>query len=345
MTIPPPGTGPLTVAQAMDMAVALAELSPSFGPNPRVGSVLLGPDGTVFGQGYHRGAGTAHAEVAAIDDAHARGFDLRGATAVVTLEPCNHTGRTGPCAQALIREGVAKVVYAVADPNPSASGGASTLAAAGIVATLSPHHRALEINERWLHAMRLGRPHVTAKWAQTLDGYTAAPDGSSFWITGEEAREHVHQMRAATDAIVVGTGTVRVDNPRLSARPGGTESGHQPLRVIMGLSATAGAQVWRDQNAVLIPSHDPREVLDHLWHRDVRTVIVEGGSTVISAFLAASLIDELQVYIAPAILGGGVKAVAGLGIDTMAEALRAEHAESLVLGADTLIRARVRKED
>jgi diaminohydroxyphosphoribosylaminopyrimidine deaminase/5-amino-6-(5-phosphoribosylamino)uracil reductase len=323
----------------MDRAAELAALGPAHGPNPRVGAVIVAQNGAIVGEGWHQGAGTAHAEVAAIADAQRRGESTAGATAFVTLEPCAHTGRTGPCTDALTEAGVAEVVYAVADPNPSAAGGASVLQERGIRARLQPHARASSLNERWLIAMARQRPYVIAKWAQTLDGRIAASDGSSFWITGEQARGHAHSVRAVADAVVVGTQTVLVDDPLLSARPGGSESGHQPLRVVMGLRSTPGARVWRDDNAVQIATHDPARVLDELHQREVRTVIVEGGSAVLTAFIRAGLVDELNVYIAPALLGGGTNAVGDLGIDTMSAALRAQRVEMSSWGVDTLIRA------
>jgi len=150
-----------------------------------------------------------------------------------------------------------------------------------------------------LTAIREGRPYVIAKWAQTLDGKIAAADGTSFWITGREAREHAHQQRSLVDAILVGTGTVLVDDPELSARPESTPEAHQPLRAIMGNRSTAGARVWRDENAIALLTHDPEVALATLWEREVRTVIVEGGSAIHTAFLTAGLVDELNVYVAP----------------------------------------------
>jgi diaminohydroxyphosphoribosylaminopyrimidine deaminase/5-amino-6-(5-phosphoribosylamino)uracil reductase len=230
-------------------------------------------------------------------------------------------------------------VFAVADPNPAASGGAEVLRERGIGVTHEPHAGALGLNSRWLTAVARQRPYVIAKWAQTLDGRIAARDGSSFWITGLQAREHVHHVRAEADAIVVGTQTVLTDDPLLSARPGGEESEHQPLRVVMGLRETAGARVWRDANAVHVPSREPVRVLQELESRQARTVVVEGGSVVLTAFLAAGLVDEINAYVAPAILGAGTVAVGELGIDTMSAALRAERVETMSLGVDTLVRA------
>ena len=327
----------------MDRAVALAERGPAHGPNPRVGCVIV-RDGTVIAEGYHKGAGTLHAEADALVAAAVSGQSVEGATAYVTLEPCNHTGRTGPCAVALADARVAKVVYAVPDPNPTAAGGADYLASRGVTVELAPHAGAHALNRRWLVAMARQRPYVIAKWAATLDGRTAAADGTSFWITGEEAREHAHGVRATVDAIVVGTGTVATDNPELSARPRGVVDPHQPLRIVMGERSTEGAKVWRDANAERVASRSPSVGLEKAWQRECRVVLVEGGATVTSAFLAAGLVDEVHAYIAPAILGDGPAAVSGLGIGTMAEALRGTDVTVTRLGADTLVTAIFMKE-
>jgi diaminohydroxyphosphoribosylaminopyrimidine deaminase/5-amino-6-(5-phosphoribosylamino)uracil reductase len=330
---------PTDSASAMDRAVALAAKGPAYGPNPRVGAVLVAPDGAIVGEGWHQGAGTPHAEVAAIADAAARGAATAGTTAYVTLEPCAHAGRTGPCTDALTAASVARVVYAVADPNPVAAGGAIVLNERGIDARREPHSGATALNSRWLTAVARGRPYVIAKWAQTLDGRIAARDGSSFWITGEEARDHAHRVRAEADAIIVGTQTVVADDPLLSARPGGVDAPHQPLRVVMGKRDTAGARVWRDDNALHAATHDPAVVLGELQSRQARTVIVEGGAAVLTAFVGAGFVDELNVYIAPALLGDGPIAIGDMGIDAMHDALRAERVEVTSFGVDTLVRA------
>lgn len=336
--------GPLDATRAMNRAVALAGLSPAHGPNPRVGAVLTDAEGRLLGEGFHRGAGTPHAEVVAIADAASRGESTQGSIAYVTLEPCDHTGRTGPCTRALAGAGVSKVVYAVADPNPAARGGAATLERLGISAVMQDHEGARELNHRWLRAMGQGRPYVIAKWAQTLDGFTAAADGTSFWITSEAARDHAHRVRTQVDAIIVGTGTVLTDDPQLSARPGGVLADQQPLRVVLGRRPTPGAQVWRDDHSLALEHRDPHAALATLWQREVRSVIVEGGATVVTAFLTAGLVDEVNVYVAPALLGQGTRAVGDLGIGTMADVLRGEHVEALPLGIDTLISARVGKD-
>lgn len=339
----------LTIAAAMERAVELGYRGPAHGPNPRVGCVLLAParQGTdaraVLGEGWHQGAGTPHAEAAAIANADALGHDLTGATAIVTLEPCSHTGRTGPCVDALTRAGVAEVIYAVADPGASSGGGGEVLNSRGIKATLTPHEGAVALTHRWHTAMRQGRPFVIAKWAATLDGRMAAADHTSIWITGEEARAHAHSVRAQVDAIAVGTGTVLADNPELSARPHGVVEGHQPLRVVLGSSPTTDARVWRDDHAIALSSHDPERVLAQLWEREVRTLVVEGGPTVLSAFFRSGLVNEVNAYIAPMLLGDGPTVVEGLGIATMADALRGKDVTIKPLGVDTLVIAHFSK--
>ena len=201
---------------AMRRALALAQAGPVTGVNPRVGCVLLRPDGSVAAEGWHRGSGTPHAEVDALSrlDGPASGL-----TAVVTLEPCDHTGRTGPCSEALLAAGVARVVHAVDDPGDASAGGAARLRRAGVdVEGGLLRDEAEEFLRRWLTAVRLRRPFVTVKWASSLDGRAAAADGSSRWITGTAARQHVHEQRAAHDAILVGTGTVLDDDPALTVR-------------------------------------------------------------------------------------------------------------------------------
>jgi diaminohydroxyphosphoribosylaminopyrimidine deaminase/5-amino-6-(5-phosphoribosylamino)uracil reductase len=333
----------LTADGALDRAAKLALLGPAYGPNPQVGCVITDAQERVLAEGYHRGAGTAHAEVDALSQLEATPQERASATAYVTLEPCNHTGRTGPCAQALREAGIGRVVYAVPDPNPQATGGAEALRSWGVAVEHRANEAAADVTRRWRASISLGRPYVIAKWATTLDGRVAAADGTSFWITGEQARDHAHGVRAQVDAILVGTGTVRIDDPQLSARPVGVSDPHQPLRVVLGNTPTDGAQVWRDDNALWVPSRDPRKALDALQERGARTLVVEGGPTVVSAFLAAGLVDEINVYVAPMLLGDGRAAVDGLGIGTMALALRGESVTQIPLGADTLISALLTK--
>ena len=313
------------------------------GPNPRVGCVLLAPDGSSVAEGYHRGAGTAHAEADALAQA---GDRARGTTAVVTLEPCNHTGRTGPCAQALIRAGVTRVVFAQADTNPVATGGAQTLRAAGVDVEgglLADEARAL--NLAWTFAVEHGRPFVTWKFATTLDGRSAAADGTSRWVSSPAARRDTHRLRGRCDTILVGTGTVLVDDPQLTVRDDEDRPlprERQLLRAVMGLrELPSGARVLDDTaDTVVLPTRDPHEALSALSARDRQHVFLEGGPTLAAAFLTAGLVDEVVTYVAPLLLGAGRNAVADLGITTIGDALHLDVTDVTVLGrgADTNVR-------
>lgn len=322
MTDPP---GPWSGAEAAAMARALdlaATPGVPRGPNPRVGCVLLDPAGEVLAEGFHRGAGTPHAEAAALA---AAGAAARGATAVVTLEPCNHTGRTGPCSEALIGAGVARVVFAQPDPNPVAAGGAEKLAAAGVeVASGLLADRAESLNEAWAFATVRGRPLVTWKVASTLDGRVAAVDGSSRWVTGSASRAEVHALRAEMDAIVVGTGTALADDPSLTVRDAqGQPASSQPLRVVMGRRDLPAEAALRDGVAPLrhFPHESPQQVLQALAGAGVQSVLLEGGPTLAAAFLRAGLVDRVVWFLAPKLLGAGPSAVGDLGIPGIDAAL------------------------
>ena len=320
--------------RAMGRALELAR-TPGVpqGPNPRVGCVLLAPDGTLVAEGFHRGAGTPHAEADALAKAGAR---ARGTTAVVTLEPCNHTGRTGPCAQALLDAGVARVVYAQADPNPLAAGGAATLREAGVdVAHGLMAEDARRINRAWTFSVQHGRPFVTWKFAATLDGRSAAADGTSRWVSSPAARLDTHRLRALSDVILAGTGTVLVDDPELTVRDAGNRPlPRQPLRAVMGLrEIPPGRRVLNDvAETVVLPTRDPAEALQVLHERERRHVFLEGGPTLGAAFLKAGLVDEVVAYVAPLLLGAGLSSVADLGVTTMADAVRFDVVDISVVG-------------
>ncbi|GAA1541692.1 bifunctional diaminohydroxyphosphoribosylaminopyrimidine deaminase/5-amino-6-(5-phosphoribosylamino)uracil reductase RibD [Nocardioides humi] len=308
-------------------------------PNPRVGCVLLAPDGTVVGEGCHHGAGTPHAEVEALE---AAGERARGATAVVTLEPCGHTGRTGPCAQALIRAGVARVVIAQRDPNPQAAGGMETLQAAGIEADAGLlADEAVELNRAWTFAHRNGRPFVTWKFAATLDGRSAASDGTSRWVSSAPARRDTHLLRGLCDTMLVGTNTVEVDDPQLTVRDDDDRPlprDVQPLRVVMGeRELPAGRRILDDAApTVHLRTHDAEAALRALYaDHDRHHVFLEGGPTLAAAFLKAGLVDEVITYVAPMLLGAGRSAVGKLGIRTIADALRLELVDATVVGEGT----------
>ncbi|MCC3290875.1 bifunctional diaminohydroxyphosphoribosylaminopyrimidine deaminase/5-amino-6-(5-phosphoribosylamino)uracil reductase RibD [Arthrobacter sp. zg-Y1110] len=319
-----PGFGAAEAA-AMETALGLAAQGVR-GANPLVGAVILDADGGILATGYHRGAGTAHAEADALARAAASGVEVRGATMMVTLEPCNHTGRTGPCTQAILAAGLARVVFAAADPTQAGAGGAAALRSAGVeVASGLLAGPAEQLNARWFRAAAEHRPFVTAKIAQSLDGRIAAADGTSQWITGPEARQDGQSIRSRVDAILAGTGTVLADDPLLTARtPDGAEDTRQPLRVVVGrrpVSADAAVR-GSDGRFLQLQEHNPAVVAAGLYTRGVRHVLIEGGATLTSAFLRAGLVDELVVYTAPLLLGAGTASVAGLGVQTLGHAPR-----------------------
>jgi len=354
----------VNVTEAMNYAVELAAQGPAYGPNPRVGAVLL-RGGDVIGVGWHRGAGSAHAEAAALQDAQANGNDATGATLVVTLEPCRHHGRTPPCTDLIINAGIADVVYACADPGDRSGGGATELRRAGIEVSKLENAAATELIHAWATSIRLGRPYVTVKLATSLDGRVAAADGTSQWITGSASRAHAHQVRAQVDAIVVTTGTVLADNPALTARmPDGTLAAHQPLRVVVGQreipadarlyesaaahSATASASASTESSrhaaaaapVLCLPTHDITEVLAALAERQVRQVLIEGGPALVTACFAADAVDEVHAYLAPVVLGAGPSAVSDYGATTLGAAERFTTNEVRKLGDDVLLIAR-----
>lgn len=338
-------TAPETAA--MRRALELALLGPRAGVNPQVGCVLLAPDGRVLAEGWHHGAGTPHAEVDALSHL-AKSADARGATAVVTLEPCNHHGRTGPCSQALIDAGVSRVLYAVPDPGEASAGGGERMRAAGLdVESGLLRDEAEEAIRPWLTAMRLRRPFVTVKWASSLDGRAAATDGSSRWITGPAARDDVHRRRSEHDAIVVGTGTVLADDPALTARSARGLLEHQPVPVVIGTRPVPpGAAVRRHPHPLRVhATHDLGAVLASLFDDGVRSVFVEGGPTLASAFLRAGLADEIVAYVAPTLLGGPVVALGDLGVPTIDRQRRLRLTSVELLGDDLRLVARPRASD
>lgn len=331
-----------TDAEILGMETALSAARQGVrGSNPLVGAAIIDADGTFLAIGHHRGAGTPHAEADVITRLLGTGVkrDLSAATLIVTLEPCSHTGRTGPCTQAILDAGIGNVVFAVADPHMPASGGAQILHNEGINVRMGlMAAEAEDLNRQWFVAVRENRPFITARLAQTVDGRIAALDGTSQWITSEESRQDSHELRARVDAIVVGTGTVLADNPRLTARAAdGTESPGQPLRVVMGLrDIPADAAVRGTAGTPSIPArlgsedflalhtHDPAVVVRELHDRGVGHIMIEGGAMINAAFLARGMVDELVVYLAPTLLGAGIPGLTDLGIGTLAEAQRWE---------------------
>ena len=321
---------------AMRRALQIAQTpGVPLGPNPRVGCVLLDANGVEVAEGFHRGAGRPHAEIEALT---ALGGPATGLTAVVTLEPCNHSGRTGPCAQALLEAGVARVVFGQPDTNPVAQGGARTLAAAGVdVRGGLCADEARAVNRSWTFAVEHGRPFVTWKLATSLDGRSAAADGTSRWVSNEAARRDTHRLRGECDVVLVGTGTVLADDPQLTVRDEEDvplPKDRQPLRVVMGRRELPADCRVLDGHAdtVQLRTQDPLEALEQLYAQDRQHVFLEGGPRLAGAFLQAGLVDEVVAYVAPLFLGGGTHAVEGLAISTIAEALRLQVDDVTVLG-------------
>jgi len=332
-------------------------------PNPVVGCVLLASGGWTVGEGYHERAGGPHAEVAAIT---AAGEWARGATAVVTLEPCNHTGRTGPCTEALLAAGVTRVVVAVRDPWHTASGGIERLRQAGVEvveAALVESAQAgtavaaaEDVNRVWLTNTRQRRPFVTWKAGMTIDGRVAAADGTSRWITSMQSRADVHALRARVDTMMVGIGTVLADDPQLTVRDSdGGVVGQQPLRVVVDSHGRtpSSAKVLDDAAGTWLATIDElgagpdgrvdlRAVLDRLLQRGQRHVLLEGGPTLATAFFDAGLVDEAIVYVAPTLLGAGRSALDGGAVGTLPGAYRAELRDVARLGPDVRLRYALR---
>jgi diaminohydroxyphosphoribosylaminopyrimidine deaminase/5-amino-6-(5-phosphoribosylamino)uracil reductase len=322
--------------QAMRRALALAGTDPgAASPNPCVGAVVLDAAGALVGEGRTAPPPGPHAEVIALAAAGAAGS---GGTLVVTLEPCRHTGRTPPCTDAVIAAGVSRVVYAVADPDPVAAGGAQVLRDAGVeVAAGLLAAEAAAVHESWLFAVRRGRPFVTLKLAASLDGRAAAADGTSRWITGAAARADGHLLRAGSDAVLAGVGTVLADDPQLTARDdAGHLAGRQPLRVVLDSyrRTPPAARVLDDAARTVLLSRDdvaeeapgrlrPADVLADLHARGVRALLVEGGPRVAGSFLAAGMVDRVVAYLAPLVLGADALGCVGpAGVATLSAAPR-----------------------
>ncbi len=357
----------LTDEAYMQRALELAQLAEgNTSPNPMVGCVLVDDDGNIVGEGYHHKAGQAHAEVNALAEAKAA---ARGATAYVTLEPCSHYGRTGPCCVALARAGIRRVVAACTDPNPKVAGqGLEYLRLQGIeVQTGVCEEQALRQNERFFTWITKKRPFITLKYAMTLDGKIATADGDSKWITGEEARTYAHRLRRQHDAVLVGIGTVLADDPELTTR---LVQGKNPVRVVLDshlrislmatvLNPAAETIVFADEGAdavkgqalaalpnvevVRLPAADGRlpaeRVVQELAQRGITSVLVEGGSAVHGAFFDAGLADRVCAFIAPKLIGGAraLTPVGGAGAGLVEAGWQLREVETIALGQDVLL--------
>lgn len=338
-------------------------------PNPMVGCVLT-HGGQVVGEGWHQAYGGPHAEVNALQDAGPR---VRGATAYVTLEPCRHTGKTPPCTGALLQAGVARVVVAVEDPHPRAGGGLAELRAAGVRCDVGVEALAgRKLLAPYLKRLATGRPWVLAKWAMTLDGKLATATGDSQWISSEASRRVVHELRGRVDAVVVGAGTARADDPLLTARPAGPRvatrvvlgglspdsrlaqtTADAPVLVVVeaGSSGAHAALASRGVELLEAPAGASRgerlaALLDALGARGMTNVLIEGGAAVLGAAFDAGLVDEAHVFIAPRVLGGGgLPALAGgAGPGLMRDALTLRDTEVRLIEGDVYLRGRLAEE-
>jgi diaminohydroxyphosphoribosylaminopyrimidine deaminase / 5-amino-6-(5-phosphoribosylamino)uracil reductase len=355
---------------AMLRAVTLANTAlGTSNPNPAVGAVVLDASGEVLAEGATRPAGQEHAEIVALA---AAGDRARGATLVVTLEPCRHTGRTGACTDAIQAAGISRVVYAVSDPHDEASGGGELLRAAGadVEGGVLAEEASRDL-EPWLMAVQRRRPHVTWKYAATLDGRTAAADGTSRWITGADARRDVHRLRALSDAVVVGIGTVLADDATLTVRD--WPATRQPLRVVVDGKArtpvsarvldssaptlvAVGVDADRTRVAALrdtgvevveLPRSEGRldlgALLATLFEREVLQVLLEGGATLAGSFVRERLVDRVVGYQAPALLGAGPPVLAEAGVATIADTLRLQVVDVSRVGEDVRVVAALRR--
>lgn len=347
MEIPQP-----VVMQAMDRAVQLASRGPRHNVNPQVGCVIVDSVGRIIAEGWHRGAGSDHAEVDALKQLRFNTRPPHELTAVVTLEPCNHTGRTGPCAQALIEAGVGKVIYGAHDPGDHSGNGAQTLLESGISAEYFPSHPgSLQLLNDWLNQHR---STVTLKWAQTTDARLAANDGTSQWITGPQARQHVHQQRAQADVIVTGTGTVLSDNPRLTARDANNEllvsADQQPIPVVIGCRVLPeNAGVMKHPRLAHENLSEPYRFTGFDLEADMQhirglgtKIFIEAGPQLTNSLLAKNLVDELLVYLAPTLLGGNQLATSDLHIATLKQRKDFEFGSVQRLGNDLMVRGKLK---
>jgi diaminohydroxyphosphoribosylaminopyrimidine deaminase/5-amino-6-(5-phosphoribosylamino)uracil reductase len=343
-------------------------------PNPLVGAVVV-RDGRAVGEGWHRRYGEAHAEVNALA---AAGEAARGATLYLTLEPCCHHGKTPPCTDAVLRAGVRRVVAAMADPFPQVAGrGAALLRAAGVVVEVGlAEAEARRLNAPYLQLLSAGRPYVHAKWAMTLDGKIATRTGDSKWISNEASRRRVHALRGRMDAVIVGAGTVRADDPLLTARPPGPRT---PVRVVLDSRGSLRASSRLVQTAreapVLVAAAGPvaegeadelraagcevlvlaaaggrtavTPLLDELGRRRMTNVLVEGGAGVLGSFLDADAIDEVHVFIAPRLVGGADARtpIGGWGIEKIRDALRVAEWQVEQLEGDVYVHGPVSRGD
>ena len=323
----------LSIEDAMRRAIEISELGlGQTSPNPIVGAIVLDDDGNVLGEGFHfRENGGKHAEVIALENAGSR---TSGATLVLTLEPCNHHGKTPPCSEAIVKAGIKRVIFAVSDPNAIAQGGARYLRDAGIeVESGLLEKEARFSNRAWLTKVQNSRPFITLKVATTLDGKVGAQDGTSKWITTDEARAAVAELRSECDAIVTGTGTVIADNPSLTVRNVSRPGQFQPVRVVLGERKIDSDSNVLDSKAPteLIQTRDLRKLIEVGTAAGWNRILVEAGPTLTSAFISLGLFDELFIYQAPTLLGGTYDFTRNLPITTLKDRIDLELIDARII--------------
>jgi diaminohydroxyphosphoribosylaminopyrimidine deaminase/5-amino-6-(5-phosphoribosylamino)uracil reductase len=346
----------------MKRAILLAKKGTETHPNPRVGAVVV-KDGKKVGEGWHERAGEAHAEVIALQKA---GSKARGGTIYVTLEPCSSSGRTPPCTDAILRAGIWRVVFASSDPNPKMAGGGELLAAHNVdVAGGVLADEADKLNEPFFHYIKTGRPYVIGKAAISMDGKLATYRHDSQWISGEASRKHAHGLRAEADAIIIGSGTLKYDNPSLTVRDAKLK-GKPPMRVVIGmttpkffpecklLDGAAPTRMyvrttnddtakWHQAGVQIGKAPSLIAILKHLAESGCLNILLEGGGKMHAAFFESQLTDELVLYQAPILIGGSdaVSLWHGRGVDQVSQALRLEEIQRRKLGDDQMIRGKV----
>jgi diaminohydroxyphosphoribosylaminopyrimidine deaminase/5-amino-6-(5-phosphoribosylamino)uracil reductase len=300
-------------------------------PNPVVGAVIVSASGDVIGEGFH--AGGDHAEVVALLDCARRGLSSVGSTIIVSLEPCNHAGKTGPCTKAILDAGISTVVYAVSDPNPLAMGGGDYLTAQGVEVICNVlESESFFANRAWFHKVANSRPYITWKIASTFDGFTAARDATSKWITSEDSRAVVQNLRAEADAILIGTGTALEDNPSLIPQ-GDTR---RPLRIVMGKrEIPSNANVLNaEAETLILPFRDIDALIERTNVMGLNSILVEAGATLGSALLRAGVVDEILWFQAPIFLGEGKGAIGDLHVKTLADGMQFSIVRSEIIGTD-----------
>jgi len=362
-------------SEFMSIALDLARRGEGFvAPNPMVGAVVV-KEGSIIGRGFHEAVGKPHAEINALNQAGTR---ARGAVLYVTLEPCNHTGRTPPCTEAILRAGIRRLVVAMRDPNPRVTGGGiEYLQQHGVEVTEGVCEAAVRrLNEIFVKYMATGRPFVIAKCAATLDGRIATRTGDAKWISGEASRQFVHRLRHAVDAILVGAGTVNADDPSLTTRIAGF-AGKDPRRIVLdtrlSISESAGMlNLNSDAETILVAGPDPGKqacrrlqdagveilqvplhrgridldaLMQRLGEKSITSVLIEGGGAVIGSALRAGVVDKVYFFYAPKILGGddGVPICRGTGADRIEDAIRLENLQVRRFGADVMVEGYIRK--